>query len=132
MKFFFDNCLSPNLVQAIRLLDDAYEIKHLREKFPGDAKDVDWIGTLASEGDWVIISGDPRITRNPQNRAAWKQSGLTAFFFKKVWAQQGLWDQFWRTVRWWPTLKQTAKAAKPGTGYLVPVNFGPLEPLPQD
>jgi hypothetical protein len=132
VKFFFDNCLSPNLARAIKLLDPKYDIIHLRDKFPADVSDVEWINALASEGDWVIVSGDVRITKNPQNRAAWRQSKLTAFFFDRQWTNQSLWDQAWRAVRWWPRIKSTAEGLASGRGYLVPLNYGKLKPIATD
>ena len=51
--------------------------------FRRDTPDQEWLATLAEEGDWVIVSGDPRITRGKHERQAWLESGLTAFFLGK-------------------------------------------------
>ncbi len=131
MKFFLDNCLSPKLARALHALSEPlHSISHLQEKFPEGAKDVEWLGTLGREGGWVVISADYRIAKNPQSRGAWKQSGLTAFFFKKGWASQKAWDQAWRMVRRWPDILHTAEKMAPGLGYWVPVNpTGKLQPI---
>lgn len=84
MRFFLDNCISPVHAKALRILAEVqeYEIVHLSERFERDARDPEWLGTLGREGDWVIVSGDPRITRGRAERRAWHESGLTAFFFR--------------------------------------------------
>ncbi len=43
---------------------------------------IDW---PAEERTGVIISGDLRISQNEFERKAWRDSGLTAFFFAKGW-----------------------------------------------
>lgn len=123
MKFFVDNCLSPRLAEALDILDHQNRIVHLRDKFSPDIKDPQWISKLAREGDWIIISGDIRITKTPQNRKAWLQLGLTAFFFVGGWAQQTGWDKLWRAIRWWPHIVQYAGRRRKGSGWKVPINF---------
>ena len=104
MRFFFDNCVSIKFVEVLAILAkiQEYELVHLTNKFTADAKDEDWIRSLAKDGDWVIISGDPRLSRSQAQRKAWQESGLTAFFLPtagpvgdsgnklKVWSTGGL------------------------------------------
>jgi len=40
---------------------------------------------LAKEEDWVIVSGDLRIRKNPHEIAAWRSAGHTIFFLKPGW-----------------------------------------------
>lgn len=126
MRFFFDNCISPRFVRALQVLAEVqnYELVHLSEKFPRNTPDQDWIQTLAAEAtedDWVIISGDPRITRNKGERKAWIESGLTTFFFGDKWASRSYWNQAEDIVRWWPAIVLEAQRAPQGRGYLIPV-----------
>jgi PIN like domain len=88
VRFFFDNCVSVRFVQALRILAQIqeYELVHLTERFAADTPDEEWIRRLASDGDWVIISDDPRISRGQAQRKTWQESGLTAFFFADGWA----------------------------------------------
>ena len=134
MKFLFDNCLPPNIARALSELDPNHRIEHLRDRFPQDIEDPEWIRQLADEGDWVIVSADTRIPKNPQNRQAWRQSGLTGFFFLKAWTNHPFWEQAWRAVRWWPDITRTADTVQPGVGFWVPVNYGgkggKLKPIP--
>ena len=90
MKFFFDNTMPPKVVEALKILDSDNKILHLKERFPADTIDAIWISALSGEGDWVIISGDVRITRNHGERAAWLESKLLAFFLAKGWTSQPL------------------------------------------
>ena len=121
MKFFLDNCISVHYARALRVLTEfqKYEIVHLSEKFAKDTKDIVWIRELAKENDWVIISGDPRISRNKAEREAWHESGLTAFFFGDGWASRKYWKQAEDIVRWWPDIVLAAREAKKGTGFLL-------------
>jgi hypothetical protein len=123
MKFFMDNCISPKFTRALKILAEvqSYEIVHLSEKFNRNVKDVDWIHKLSQESDWVIISGDPRITRSRAERAAWEESGFTAFFFGDGWASRSYWIQAADIVEWWPKIVLEARKAKTGTGYMIPV-----------
>lgn len=124
MRFFFDNQLSPHLARAIRALaqPDGQEIWHLRDKFPPSTKDLEWIGVLAQEGEWIIISGDLDIIRTRAERPIWKSAGLTGFFLKKGWMALDPWEQGWRLVKWWPTIVKFAGTAPPGSTFAVPIN----------
>ena len=123
MRFFLDNCLSPRYARALRILAEVqgYDIRHLSEKFDRSSPDVVWIPALAAEKDWVIVSGDPRISRNKAERKAWRESRLTAFFFEDKWSNRGYWTQAQDVVAWWPKIVLEARKAKPGAGYLIPV-----------
>jgi hypothetical protein len=92
--------------------------------FQHDVADVDWIKKLGEDGDWIIISGDVRITRNVHEREAWKTSGLTAFFLPKQWSTHGMWEKTWRIVRWWPLVVEQANRVKSGAGFIIPLHFG--------
>jgi hypothetical protein len=118
-----DNCISPRFGKALRILAEvqAYQIVHLSEKFDRSISDIEWLSNLSSESDWVIVSGDPRITRSRSERAAWQETGFTAFFFGDGWASRGYWNQAVDIVRWWPQIVLEARRVRVGTGYLIPV-----------
>lgn len=123
MRFFVDNSISPVLTEAIRVLAriQQYDIVHLRERFAEDADDVEWIPELGREGDWIIVSGDPAISRSKAERAAWHESGLTAFFFAEGFVNKRFWKQAEIMVRWWPLIVLKARDATPGSGHLMPL-----------
>ena len=131
MKFFLDNNLSPRFAQALEALEGegGNQVVHLRSKFSANAEDVDWIRSLAAEGNWVIISGDMRISQREGEREAWLNSGMTAFFFAKGWMNIRFWDQAWRLIKWWPAIVEHAQKIRPGAGFLVPLKAAKLEQL---
>jgi PIN domain-containing protein len=118
VRFFFDNTFPPRLVQAIRVLAELQEVDltHLADKFPRDSPDPVWIGALGVEGDWIIISSDANICRGKAEQAAWRESGLTAFFFVDL-SRQAYYAQAAEVIRWWPQIVLTARQATPGTGF---------------
>jgi hypothetical protein len=126
VKFFLDNNLPPALARALHELSTPHEVTHLREKFKADTPDVDWIQALASERDWVIVSGDIRISRNRDELRAWSESGLTAFFLEKAWAHLEFWTKATKLVQWWPTIMKQAETVQSQVGYLVPVKGAKL------
>jgi hypothetical protein len=95
------------------------EVVHLQDRFEPSTPDTEWIPRIREEG-FVIVSGDPRITRNPANREAWLESGLTAFFLADGWAQRRFWVQASELVRWFPVMVETARRCTPGSGFLLP------------
>jgi len=132
VRFFFDNCVSQNLVEALRCLEPRHELEHLRERFEGDTDDPTWIRTLASEGDWIIVSGDPRISRGQAERAAWIESGLTAFFCGDAWTNRRLLIQASEMLRWWPDILECSRVTPRGVGYLLEFKTKrPRQILPQ-
>lgn len=124
MRFFLDNNLPPRVAKAINaLLDPEDKAVHLKDLFPPDVADADWIATLSKEGGWVVISGDARITKNAHERRAWQQSRLTAFFLKKGWMNQTLWLQASRLIQWFPDIMAQAAKVAPGAGFVVPYRY---------
>ena len=80
VRFFFDNNLPPKLARSLHVLvAPEHEVIHLKEKFPQNASDEAWMNGLAKELDWIIISGDNRITKNPHEVQAWRAAGHTTF-----------------------------------------------------
>lgn len=136
MKFFLDNCIAPVFVKALNILAErqGYPIVHLRKNFPANTKDPEWIRALGEEGDWIIVSGDPRISRGKAEQQAWQESRLTAFFFGDGWASRKYWNQAEDLVHWWPKIVLEAVKAPKGKGFLIPINgkefkvlYDPLE-----
>jgi hypothetical protein len=121
VRFFFDECISANIAEAIRAVGGPHnEVAHMEEKFGRGFRDPIWIPRLREDADdWVIVSADPRITSNPANRAAWMESGFTAFFFQDF-ARRDRWVQLLEVVRYWPLIEQEASATRSMRGYLCP------------
>jgi hypothetical protein len=94
-------------------------IVHQHDRFPDGTDDVDWIPMLASEGDWIIISGDAEIGRHVHERKAWLDSGLTAFFLGSAWASQEVWTKWTLLNSWWPKITKQARYSQAGAGFIM-------------
>jgi hypothetical protein len=131
VRFFFDNTLPPRLAKAVEILaeGDGHEIKHLRDRFTEDVKDTVWIPELAKDRDWIVISGDVKITTARHEREAWFQSGLIGFFQAKGWTALPLWEQSWRLIHWWPRIVDQAGKVKAPASFLIPVKGAKFEQL---
>lgn len=123
MKFFLDNCLSPYMARGLSEFAtlQRHEIVHLTTagRFKADTPDAEWLRTLGEEGEWIVLSGDDRITRSPAERRAWHESGLTAFFFAPPFASMGYWKQAAVLVEWFPRIAAEARSAPTGVGYSI-------------
>lgn len=122
MRFFFDNNLPVRLARALRALAPEHEIIHLTDKFEAHTPDADWMRGLAGELDWVIISGDIRIGKNPHEVQAWREAGHTLFFLKPGWITQRFWVQAWKFVKAFPEIVAVAKNSRTGDCHFVAVN----------
>ena len=124
MRFFFDNNLSPHLARAMHSLSepDGHSVVHLREKFPQNVSDTEWIEGLAAEGHWIVVSGDLNIHRARLEKAVWRNAKLVGFFLARGWMNLEPLDQAWRLVKWWPAVLRQAGLAAPGSTYLLSVN----------
>lgn len=126
MKFFFDNNLSPHLAHAIRELCkaeiDVDEIVHLRDRFPANAKDQEWITELSQSGLWIVISQDA-FTKNDFEREALRRSGLIVFVLDPQWSQHSHWPKAQNLVKWWPAIMGQSRLIRGGASYRVRWNF---------
>ena len=116
MKFFFDNTFSRKLVEFIGELsiEENLEVKHLRGMFDPGTKDQEWIRKLTLDGDWIVITADTRLARNPATRELLHQSNLTFFIFPKDFSRKNRWEQSWRMIKIWPDIFQNAKKKPSG------------------
>ena len=123
MRFIFDNCLSSRIAYAVGALSgqDRDHICHLTDRFKADESDQTWIGELAKEENWVIISGDIRIIRSKHQRRALRELKAVVFCLSPSWMKFKLWDQAWRLIRRWPEIDQQASLVQQGALFEIPV-----------
>ena len=114
MKCLFDNNLPSKLARTLNFLegDEGISVEHIKEKFSASTPDVDWIKTLANEGDWFIITKDNQIRKKPHERKAWQESHIPIVFLHKTWMAHAFWEIAWRLIRYWPELKKTINENK--------------------
>ena len=109
MKFFFDNNLSPRLVRG--LLEFGEDVTHLRDQYPADVPDQDWLPDIGAKG-WVLVTRDERVRRNPSELAAINIHKVGAFFLGGK--NLSHWELIQQVVRNWIRMKELAdKTAKP-------------------
>ena len=123
MKFFFDNNLAAKIAKGLNgFVSPEHQVLHLKEKFPANTDDTDWMQALGREADWIIVTADIRIGRNRHEIEAWKEAGHTIFFLKPGWLKMTFWDQAQKFVKCFPEVIKTAEQAKRGASFIVSVN----------
>ena len=129
MKFFFDNNLAAKLAHGInQMVQPDHEVIHLRDKFAANEEDVVWMKALAAEENWVIITADVRIGRNPHEVRAWREAGHTIFFLKPGWTDLTFWEQANKFTRCFKDIISEAERAGRSAAFSVTVN-GKIESL---
>jgi PIN like domain len=129
VKFFFDNNLAAKIAHGLNeMVAPDHQVIHLRDKFAPNSEDVEWMGTLAKEADWIIITADVRIRRNLHEVKAWKEAGHTIFFLKPGWTDLKFWDQVNKFTKCFPQIIENAARAERGSAFFISVN-GKIESL---
>jgi len=121
VRFFLDNNLSHRVARALHcLVEPKHSVIHLKDRFQADTPDADWMSALAGEPQWIILSADTAISRNPHEVEAWKRAGHPIFFFKHAWVHQLFWEQASRLFHLFPEILKRAEKARAGAAFLVP------------
>jgi len=122
VRFFVDNNIALRLSRGFNeLAHGEHEFVHLRQKFPADTPDVKWMRALAAESNWVILSGDVAIRKNPHEVAAWKEAGHVIFFLKPGWTNIPFWTQVQKLAERFEQIEELARRASPGDSFMVGV-----------
>jgi hypothetical protein len=130
VNILFDHNLSPRLARALHaLLSNNHTIVALRDKFPIDISDFDFISALSRQGHWIIISGDYRITRNKAERQAFQQSRLTGFFMAPALKQAPVLKQLARLCVLWDTIITAAEITEHGALFELPIKSARVRQL---
>ena len=101
--------------------------------FDKDTVDAEWIKQFGEDkpSDWIVVTGDKRITKNKAERAAWVKAGLKGFVlapaFQKTPVHQQASLLLWR----WPGMEAFIAAAAAGSMFELPISrSGKFRPLP--
>lgn len=113
MTYLFDNNFSVKLVRMLRALD--VDAVALRECFPADVPDTEYLSHLASTG-CILLTCDRHIRTRKAEVKALRQSGVSALFFNAFFAKKALWDQAHWLIKNWPRIEEHCRAA-PGGSY---------------
>lgn len=117
-----DENLPPALARALQeLFRGQHEVTHLRFRFGPGVTDLDWIRTLSAEGNWVVLSGDRRITRNKAEQAAFRGSRLIGFFLSRGLNKAPLVKQAERILALWPTMVDLSSRVSGGAMFELPM-----------
>jgi len=123
VKFFFDNNLASKIAKGLNgFVSPEHQVVHLKELFPANTSDVEWMKKLSDEENPIIVTADVQIAKNPHEIAAWKEAGHTIFFLKPGWLRLNFWDQAQKFVKCFPQILKTAERAKRGSSFMVTVN----------
>jgi hypothetical protein len=115
LKVIFDHNISPKIARALgELFLDFHEVVALKDKFPPNTPDVDWIHALNKEGGWVVISGDRRITRNKTEYNAFRSSSVVGFFLSKGLQKAAPIKQMERILAQWDSIEKQVALVKGG------------------
>ncbi len=130
MKLLVDENLPPALARALSaLFPGKHEIVHLRDRFGSAAKDIDWIRALGSEGKWVVLSSDRRITKNKAENQAFKSSRLIGFFFAAGLQKAKLTKQMERLMALWETIETQVDLISGGGMFEIQMKGSTLKTL---
>ena len=77
LTFFLDHQIG-RIVVAGKLRAAGATVEAHLDHFNGDAPDTEWIPEVARR-DWVLITKDQHIRRNPLERATYQAAGLRGF-----------------------------------------------------
>jgi PIN like domain len=90
--------------------------------FQPTTPDEDWFGKLSEGRDWIIISGDTKISRSVHEKQAWQQSKLTVFFLTKGWMNIPPFEQLSKLSHCFPEIVALCEKSQPGSSYNVSVH----------
>jgi hypothetical protein len=128
VKVLFDNCTAPVLASTLNGFikhngHSAYHIKDVPALPRGrHSADIEWISHLRQQpDDWIFISGDGRILKNPAERAALRSAGLHGFILAPAYQKTPMHQVAAMLIWKWPEILQvTALLAAPSM-HLVPI-----------
>lgn len=122
MKVLVDENLPPALARSLNaLFTGKHEIVHIRDRFGPGVKDVEWIGQVSSEGRWVVISGDRRITRNKAEYRAFRNTDMVGFFLSKGLYKSPIVKQMERILALWHTMEMQSGIVQGGAMFELPM-----------
>jgi hypothetical protein len=122
VKVLLDENLAPALARALEaLFKGQHTVVHLRDKFGRGVTDEQWIDALSRDGQWVVISGDRRITRNNAEYQAFRNSRLIGFFLSRGLYKAKVTKQMERILAMWDNISTLADTVEGGAMFELPI-----------
>jgi hypothetical protein len=123
VKLLVDHNLSPAIARALQPLYSEHHFIALRDRFPPDTSDVDWMTALSDEGGWAVITKDLRIQFRPHERLALDRSKIVFFFLAGAWRKFSVPETAARLIRLVPIMATQVAIADRGR-FELPINAG--------
>lgn len=114
MKLLVDHNLSPAIARALQPLYPDHTFQALKDKFPPDTSDVDWMTELDREGGRAVLTKDLRIQFRPHERLALDRSKIVFFFLDGAWRKYSVPEAAARLIRLVPLMVKTVEIADRG------------------
>ena len=135
MPFLIDHCISHRVCKAITVLTPSgvtVEIFALRDKFPVNIKDPEFLQALAHAGNWSVISQDTGMPAHMVRLKLIANTGTSVFLLDGKWGNRTLWEKSGHLIAWWPYMQllAPANAGKVFNVSGAPSNNPPLFKLP--
>jgi len=120
------NNLPPALAAALSHLSTGqwggdHQVSHLRDRFPANTPDTEWITALSREGGWTVVTHD-RFNKGLE-REVLKRADIKVFLLDKSWTHQKFWAKAENLVRWWPAIVEQAERIRGGAAFRVRWRF---------
>ncbi len=125
MRIFVDNCLSYVLASTLNgyVTHLGHTAVHIRNMRCGPhASDVEWMAALRETGDdWLVITGDLRISKNRPERLAFAKANLKGIALAPGYQSLRVHQQasiiLWR----WPDIENAVAQFQPPFLFELPV-----------
>ncbi len=124
MRFFVDNNLSTKLARGMSAFGEA--VDHLKDHFPEDAPDTEWLAYIG-DNDFFLITRDDNIRRNPAEIRALRDHRVGAFFLGGK--HRSRCQLIQQLVRNWPRIKELAQATTRPFAFRVPPSGAKLSKI---
>jgi hypothetical protein len=98
--------------------DEGDEIVHLRIKFPPDTPDVEWLGFLGDDREWVVVSCDAFNKTDEEKKEIVKRARCT-FVLSKGYGNLKFWILASKVLMRWPDIREKAEHCRLGAVYKV-------------
>jgi hypothetical protein len=122
LTYFFDRNLAVRLARMLAAYDDGNTIVHqdADNRFTPNTADVELIRALS--GDMpppVFLTADVSQRRDPVERKALADSGLTVVFFRRGWHQLSFHMQAVKLLTLWPDVVRLTTRARVPTAFEI-------------